>query len=99
MMARCSMAQAREQTFVFEMMERLGIEPGGGALPDLGLKYLRALRRCENCLSKKACREWLDDCHTSKAHAPHFCPSADLLFELQLTANVHHPGAPGYVAL
>jgi uncharacterized protein DUF6455 len=89
-MALPSGTHERERTLVCEMMERLGIEPGGGALPDLGLRYLRAFRRCEDCALKRACRDWLDDTSMSAVHAPHFCPNEDVLFELQIGSNVPH---------
>jgi hypothetical protein len=39
-------------THIYEMMARLGIEPGARALPQLSLRYATALRRCEGCRSK-----------------------------------------------
>jgi hypothetical protein len=33
--------------YICEMMERLGIEQGGGVIPRLNSKYLTVLRRCE----------------------------------------------------
>jgi hypothetical protein len=66
------------------MMERLGIEPGGGVVPRLSLTYATALHRCEPCRSKQACREWLDGMPGSAAFAPGFCPNGDILFELQV---------------
>jgi hypothetical protein len=89
-MAEPAVAPSREPTLICEMMQRLGIEPGGGVLPDLGLRYLRAFRRCEQCISKRACRAWLDDRSSSAAHAPHFCANADALFELQINSSVPH---------
>jgi len=90
-------ARSREPTLICEMMERLGIEPGGGALPALGLQYLRAFRRCQHCVSKRACRDWLDDGGNSAAHAPRFCPNADALLDLQISSNVpHHRSARLY---
>lgn len=69
---------------LFEMMERLGIDPGGGAVSALGLSYATALRRCEACPFKQICRDWLDSMPRSVATAPAFCPSADILCELQV---------------
>jgi hypothetical protein len=43
---------------IYEMMARLGIEPGNGALPQFSLRYATALSRCEDCQCKKACRDW-----------------------------------------
>jgi hypothetical protein len=65
-------------------MERLGIEPGGGVVPRLGLTYATALHRCEACRSTQACRDWLDSMPAPVAFAPRFCPNADILFELQI---------------
>ena len=70
-------------THIYEMMARLGIEPGAGVLPQLSLRYATALRRCENCRSKKACQDWLDYAPAMINFAPDFCVNADILFELQ----------------
>jgi hypothetical protein len=69
---------------LYEMMARLGIEPSGNALPRLSLRYATAIRRCEACTSKDACRNWLDQSPETVSVAPKFCPDADILFELQL---------------
>ena len=82
-------ARERQPIYLCEMMERLGIEPGGGMAPHLGLSYATALRRCEACSFKEACRDWLDSMPKSVAFAPRFCPNADIFFELQ----VDQPGA------
>jgi hypothetical protein len=74
----------RNLTYICEMMERLGIEPGGGVVARLGLSYATAFHRCKACPSKQACREWLDSMPRSVAFAPHFCPNADILFELEV---------------
>jgi hypothetical protein len=66
------------------MMERLGIEPGAGGVPHLGLSYMTAFHRCELCLSKQACRDWLSRMPASVMFAPRFCPNADIFFELQV---------------
>ena len=70
-------------TDIYEMMARLGIEPGAGVLPRFSLRYATALRRCETCGSKKACRDWLDYSPAMVNFAPDFCTNADLLFDLQ----------------
>jgi hypothetical protein len=70
-------------THIYEMMARLGIEPGAGVLPQLSLRYATALRRCENCRSKRACQDWLDYAPAMVNFAPDFCSNADILFELQ----------------
>lgn len=77
-------ARERHPIHMREMMERLGIEPGGGVVPSLSLSYAAALNRCEACPSKRACRDWLDRTPASAAFAPHFCPNADIFFELQV---------------
>jgi hypothetical protein len=64
---------------IYEMMARLGIEPGAGVLPQLSLRYATALRRCENC----RCQDWLDYAPAMVNFAPDFCMNADILFELQ----------------
>jgi hypothetical protein len=68
---------------VYEMMARLGIAPAAGAWPHMSLRYATALRRCENCQSKKACRAWLDYAPAMVNFAPDFCRNADILFDLQ----------------
>lgn len=68
---------------LYEMMTRLGIEPNGSVLPRLSLRYATAIRRCEACPHKEACRAWLDHTPEAISLAPHFCPDADILFELQ----------------
>ena len=68
---------------IYEMMARLGIDPGAGVFPRLSLRYATALQRCENCRSKKACQDWLDYAPATVNFAPDFCMNADILFELQ----------------
>ncbi|HEY1475363.1 MAG TPA: DUF6455 family protein [Pseudolabrys sp.] len=87
----------RQATHITEMMERLGIDPGEGAVPRLGLAYVTAFHRCEACPSKQACREWLDSMPRAMASAPRFCPNDDILFELRINqpgrvsiASEHH---------
>jgi hypothetical protein len=70
-------------THIYEMMARLGIGPGAGVLPQLSLRYATALRRCQNCRSKKACQDWLDYAPAMVNFAPDFCMNGDILFELQ----------------
>jgi hypothetical protein len=82
---------AGESALIYEMMEHLGIEPAAGVLPHLGLKYLMALRRCEGCVSKQACQNWLDDQPAVSFFAPRFCPNAHTLFELVVNSNVAPP--------
>ncbi len=77
-------ARERQPIYICEMMERLGIEPGGGMAAHLGLSYTMALHRCEACLSTEACREWLGQMPKLVPLAPRFCPNADIFFELQV---------------
>ena len=78
-----------QSIYMREMMEHLGIDPGGGTISHLGLSYAAAFHRCEACPSKQACREWLDSMSAAMAFAPRFCPNADIFFALQ----VDEPGA------
>lgn len=81
----------RLPTHMCEMMERLGIEPGGGVVPRLSLSYTTAFHRCEACPSKQVCADWLKSTSAAVAFAPRFCPNADIFFELQ----VNQPGKSG----
>lgn len=83
----------RQQIYICEMMERLGIEPGGGVVPRLGLTYTTAFHRCEACPSRQACRDWLDNTPTPVTFAPRFCPNTDTLFELQADYPLRHSGS------
>lgn len=49
---------------IFEMMERLGIEPDGAVVPRLSLRYATAFRGCHSCPSTRICREWLEQTPT-----------------------------------
>ena len=80
--------------YICEMMERLGIELGGGVVPRLSLTYATALHRCEACPAKQACRDWLDNLLALVPLPPPFCPNADIFFELQ----VDEPGPDHPVA-
>ena len=77
----------RQSTYIREMMERLGIEPSGGVLPQFSLSYATAFHRCEASPSKCACRKWLDSMPDSVSFAPPFCPNADIFFELQVAQH------------
>ena len=68
---------------IYKMMARLRIEPGGGVLPQMSLRYAAALRRCEACRFKKACQDWLDYAPAMVNFAPDVCANADTLFDLQ----------------
>ncbi len=80
----------KREASIYEMMERLGIERGGGAIPILGLRYATAFHRCESCQCKVACRDWLDRGTASARLAPRFCPNADILLELQVEGLPPH---------
>ena len=83
-------------TYISEMMERLGIDPGEGAVPRLSLSYVTAFHRCEACGDKQACREWLDSMPRSVVSTPRFCPNADILFELAVNQPRLNPSSrPG----
>src|SRR5262249_13353880 len=75
---------ARQPTYLYEMIQRLGIEPGGDVVPRLSLAYMTAFHRYQTCPVKEACREWLDIMPRSVASAPNFCPNDDILFELRI---------------
>jgi Family of unknown function (DUF6455) len=82
-------APVRQPTHICEMMERLGLAPGGGVVPRWSLAYTTAFHRCETCTDKQACRDWLERMPAQVSFAPRFCPNADIFFELQ----VEQPGA------
>lgn len=67
---------------VYKMMERLGIERGGGVLPRLGLVYASAVRTCHQCERSDVCHEWLKVASTAFNVPPKFCPNADLFTQL-----------------
>jgi hypothetical protein len=79
----------RDKTYLKEMMQRLGIDPASGVLPQFSLAYMTALHRCQACSAKKTCRHWLDSTPMSVSFAPHFCPNADILFELHVDNPDH----------
>ena len=78
-----SATREHQPVHVFEMMDRLGIEPSSSVTPRLSLTYATAVHRCEVCPHHETCRYWLDHAPTSIGSAPQFCPDADILFELQ----------------
>jgi hypothetical protein len=79
----------RQQTYLYEMMQRLGLEPGEGVVPRLSMAYMTAFHRCQTCPAKEACREWLDSMPREVATAPSFCPNDDILFELRINRPSH----------
>ena len=88
--------QQRQPTLIREMMQRLGIDPAGGAVAHSGLSYATAFHRCEACAGKRDCREWLDRMPPSVQFAPRFCPNVDIYFELQFDQPGAGPRGPGY---
>jgi Family of unknown function (DUF6455) len=79
-----AIATAQRQTsHIAEMMERLGLDPGAGAIPRLGLAHNTAHQRCRACPFTEACGAWLASQCGPLAFAPPFCPIADILFELK----------------
>lgn len=74
----------RYPLYLIELMERLGIDPGEGVIPQLSLNYSTAIHRCEACSTKQECRDWLGGAPKSVPFAPRFCPNDDILFELQV---------------
>ncbi len=82
-------ANADRPVYLREMMRRLDLDPAGAVLPGLCLSYFTALRRCESCPSRQACRDWLDQMPASASAPPRFCPCSDILFELQFD-RLHH---------
>ena len=91
--------QTRQPIYMVELMERLGIDPGEGVVPRLGLSFATAFRRCEACPSKQTCREWLDSMPQSVSFAPAFCPNADIMFELQVDRPPLHRVIEGHASL
>ena len=79
--------------YVFKMMERMGIEAGGGVVPSLGLLYATASHRCESCLWTRTCRDWLDHAPATMSFAPPFCRNNDVLSELQFRNMISYPHA------
>lgn len=82
-------AHTHRPVYLREMMRRLDIDPAGGVLPHTSLSYFTALRRCETCPCRQACRDWLDAGPAAASTPPRFCPCADILFELQFD-RLHH---------
>jgi len=79
----------RDASYLKEMMQRLGIDPASGVLPQFSLSYMTALHRCQACSAKESCHHWLDSTPMSVRFAPQFCPNADILFELQVDKPDH----------
>jgi hypothetical protein len=73
----------REHEPIRNIMARLRIDANGGVMPRLSLRYATAFQRCKGCPSKKICRDWLDHSPIAVNLVPRFCPSADILVELQ----------------
>jgi hypothetical protein len=79
--------------YVSKMMERIGIEAGGGVVPSLGLLHATASHRCESCLWTRACRDWLDHAPATMSFASPFFRNNDILSELQLRNMISCPHA------
>jgi hypothetical protein len=77
-------AHPHQPTHISEMMQRLGIEPGGGVVARWTMHYTTVFHRCEACAGKQPCQDWLDRTPGQVSFAPRFCPCADILFELQV---------------
>jgi hypothetical protein len=69
--------------YLFELMQRIGVDPSRRSIAQSELTFLTALNQCRNCKSNEQCRAWLDQAPMSFAFAPGFCPNKDLLFEMQ----------------
>jgi hypothetical protein len=57
----CAMglAEKHKPICIYEVMERLGLQTGGGALPRFGLSYASVMRRCTRAYripSRRRCR-------------------------------------------
>jgi Family of unknown function (DUF6455) len=76
-------AREHEPIYIGNIMARLRIDANGGVVPRLSLRYATAFRRCKACPSKEICRDWLDHSPVGVNLVPRFCPSADILAELQ----------------
>ncbi len=88
-MALTATAQTHRPVYLREMMRRLDIDPADAILPQTSLSYCTALHRCESCPCKGACGDWLAEMPSAVSAPPRFCPSADILFELQFDW-LHH---------
>ena len=82
---------ADRRIYLGDMMKRLGIDPAGAVLAQWSLSYFTARHRCESCPRKQTCREWLQRTPGAVSAPPSFCPSADVLFELQFDQLHHSP--------
>jgi Family of unknown function (DUF6455) len=75
------------QAPVYEIMDRLGIDVGGGAIARFGLLFSCAVRSCQQCRYGAECREWLKSAPNVLDTAPEFCPNADIVFQLQFDGS------------
>jgi hypothetical protein len=48
------LAEKHKSICIYEMVGRIGLETGSGALPRFGLNYASAMRRCERCQTSDA---------------------------------------------
>jgi Family of unknown function (DUF6455) len=88
-MAAATATTERQPTHIVEMMERLGLDPGAGAIPRLSLAHITAFHRCQACPLTARCGAWLENHRGPLTFAPPFCPNGDILFELK----INDPGA------
>jgi hypothetical protein len=84
-----SAATQSQPTHITEMMERLGLDPGAGAIPRLSLAHITAFHRCQACPLEARCAAWLAGHRRPLKFAPSFCPNNDILFEMKF----NDPGA------
>ncbi len=78
-------AQKRQPIYMCEMMERLGIEPGGGMAARVGPEFtLWRFTVVKLACQKKPAASGSIVCRHRWRFAPGFCPNADIFFELQI---------------
>lgn len=73
----------RRRLNVYALMNQLGIEPEAGVVPQFAVSYAAAVRRCRVCNYKADCDAWLSESQEKSRLVPAFCPSVDILSELQ----------------
>ena len=67
---------------LFAMMEALGMNPSGAAVPRFGHMLASAFHACKSCQCAAPCREWLTAAAGSQVSAaPSYCPNGGLLDE------------------
>ena len=73
----------RQPIYMREMMECLGIEPGGGVMPSLGLSYATAFAAAKRARPNKPAATG-STVHRRQWRSPALCPNAKIFFELQV---------------